>query len=295
MFHRPPISTNSRLCRASSVAGHRLAFGADTVPGCDDDTRRGDLLCWSAPTPAWCHPVLFQRPESQQAAAAVRSRRARAAPYRDRRRGRLFLGVKPCTATACVRRRAPGCTSPRPARSIGYIERHPRIRKALARARTIACIVPRTALATGLSEPDVATFFKMVLPRRLALSTLYSKGVNHSARHRQGHAIINCHLARGVSQTRPSPFSVDRSTQCDGRPRGSVGSPITSPRILLPKWTSSRVAPVPGRRPRIAGDHEGLKAVQMFDAIRAARSRRCGDGHPSFVFRCRNADARTPL
>ncbi len=28
------VDTNSRLCMASSVAGHRRAFGADTVPGC---------------------------------------------------------------------------------------------------------------------------------------------------------------------------------------------------------------------------------------------------------------------
>ncbi|MCQ6507851.1 molybdopterin-dependent oxidoreductase, partial [Vibrio parahaemolyticus] len=27
------IDTNSRLCMSSSVAGHRRAFGADTVPG----------------------------------------------------------------------------------------------------------------------------------------------------------------------------------------------------------------------------------------------------------------------
>ncbi len=27
------VDTNSRLCMASSVAGHRRAFGADTVPG----------------------------------------------------------------------------------------------------------------------------------------------------------------------------------------------------------------------------------------------------------------------
>ena len=27
------VDTNSRLCMASSVAGHKRAFGADTVPG----------------------------------------------------------------------------------------------------------------------------------------------------------------------------------------------------------------------------------------------------------------------
>ena len=31
------VDTNSRLCMASSVAGHRRAFGADTVPGCYED------------------------------------------------------------------------------------------------------------------------------------------------------------------------------------------------------------------------------------------------------------------
>ncbi len=31
------VDTNSRLCMASSVAGHRRAFGADTVPGTYSD------------------------------------------------------------------------------------------------------------------------------------------------------------------------------------------------------------------------------------------------------------------
>ena len=35
------IDTNSRLCMSSSVAGHKRAFGADTVPGCYEDLERG--------------------------------------------------------------------------------------------------------------------------------------------------------------------------------------------------------------------------------------------------------------
>ena len=38
------VDTNSRLCMASSVAGHRRAFGADTVPGCYEDLDEADLL-----------------------------------------------------------------------------------------------------------------------------------------------------------------------------------------------------------------------------------------------------------
>src|SRR5262249_19886787 len=55
------IDTNSRLCMASSVAGHRRAFGADTVPANYADLEQADLIVLVGSNPAWCHPVLFQR------------------------------------------------------------------------------------------------------------------------------------------------------------------------------------------------------------------------------------------
>ena len=38
------VDTNSRLCMASSVAAHRRAFGADTVPGSYEDFDEADLI-----------------------------------------------------------------------------------------------------------------------------------------------------------------------------------------------------------------------------------------------------------
>ena len=55
------IDTNSRLCMASSVAGHKRAFGSDTVPGCYEDWEQSELLILTGSNTAWCHPVLFQR------------------------------------------------------------------------------------------------------------------------------------------------------------------------------------------------------------------------------------------
>src|SRR5437764_4241924 len=55
------VDTNSRLCMASSVAGHRRAFGADTVPGLYEDLEQADLIVLTGSNAAWCHPVLFQR------------------------------------------------------------------------------------------------------------------------------------------------------------------------------------------------------------------------------------------
>src|ERR1700742_3594010 len=55
------VDTNSRLCMASSVAGHRRAFGADVVPGIYRDLDEADLIVLVGSNAAWCHPVLYQR------------------------------------------------------------------------------------------------------------------------------------------------------------------------------------------------------------------------------------------
>src|ERR1700754_817470 len=55
------VDTNSRLCMASSVAGHKRAFGADVVPGNYEDLDLADVVVLVGSNLAWCHPVLFQR------------------------------------------------------------------------------------------------------------------------------------------------------------------------------------------------------------------------------------------
>ena len=55
------IDTNSRLCMASSVAGHIRAFGEDIVPGCYEDIEQADLVALVGSNTAWCHPVVYQR------------------------------------------------------------------------------------------------------------------------------------------------------------------------------------------------------------------------------------------
>src|SRR6056297_1121642 len=62
------IDTNSRLCMASTVAGHRRAFGTDTVPGTYEDLDEADLVVLAGSNLAWCHPVLYQRLAAAKAA-----------------------------------------------------------------------------------------------------------------------------------------------------------------------------------------------------------------------------------
>src|SRR5262245_10453609 len=55
------VDTNSRLCMASSVMGHRRAFGADTVPGTYEDLDEADLIVLVGSNAPWCHPIRVQR------------------------------------------------------------------------------------------------------------------------------------------------------------------------------------------------------------------------------------------
>src|SRR6266403_1762613 len=203
------VDTNSRLCMSSSVAGHRRAFGADTVPGCYEDLDQADLLVLVGSNAAWCHPVLYQRMLANKQKRGARivvidPRRTDTATDAD-----LFLGVRPGTDSALF------CgllvhLADNGVLDRDYIEQHTSgFDEALARAKNIAGSVGATGLATGLTEADVAAFFQTfrTTPR---VVTLYSQGVNQSA---QGtdkvNAIINCHLATGrVGKPGASPFSL---------------------------------------------------------------------------------------
>ena len=260
------VDTNSRLCMSSSVAGHRRAFGADTVPGCYEDLDEADLLVLVGSNAAWCHPVLFQRMLANKLERGARivvidPRRTDTAGEAD-----LFLGLKPGSDTVLfsgllVQLADTG------ALDRDYIEGHTAgFEDALARVRSIAGSIAATALATGLCEQDVADFFQMFAntPR---VVTLYSQGVNQSA---QGtdkvNAIINCHLATGrIGKSGASPFSLTgQPNAMGGREVGGLANQLAAHMGFTPP-DIDRVRRF-WKAPHIA-THEGLKAVQMFEAI----------------------------
>ncbi|SDS66174.1 nitrate reductase [Bradyrhizobium canariense] len=260
------VDTNSRLCMSSSVAGHKRAFGADTVPGCYEDLDEADLLVLTGSNAAWCHPVLFQRMlvNKQRRGArivVIDPRRTDTAGDAD-----LFLGLKPGTDTALFSGLLVYLAD-NGALDRDYIERYTAgFEDAMARARSIAGSTAATALATGLAEKDVAAFFQMFAntPR---VVTLYSQGVNQSA---QGtdkvNAILNCHLATGrIGKPGASPFSLTgQPNAMGGREVGGLANQLAAHMNFTPP-DIDRVRRF-WKAPRIA-THEGLKAVQMFEAI----------------------------
>ena len=260
------VDTNSRLCMASSVAGHRRAFGSDTVPGTYADIDQADLIVLVGSNAAWCHPVLFQRMararrERGAAIVAIDPRRTATAEEAD-----LFLSIAPGGDTALF------CgllvhLAELGALDYAYINAHTSgFAAALARARDIAPDRAATAAATGLDETDVARFFDR-FSATARVVTCFSQGVNQSA---QGTdkvcAIINCHLATGrIGKSGTGPFSLTgQPNAMGGREVGGLANQLAAHMGFAPDEVD-RVRRF-WRAPRMAAA-EGRKAVDLFEAI----------------------------
>src|SRR5258708_2433062 len=260
------VDTNSRLCMASTVAGQRRAFGADTVPGTYADLDLADLVVLVGSNTAWCHPVLFHRIIRNKVQHGARivvidPRQTVTAQEAD-----LFLPIAPGTDSVLF------CgllvhLAERGALDAPYIEAHcTGFDETLARARATASDVATTARLCGVAEADVAHFFNLFYPSARTV-TGFSQGVNQSA---QGtdkvNAIINCHLATGrIGRPGMGPFSLTgQPNAMGGREVGGLANQLAAHMGFAPDeidrvrrfWNAPRMA-----------SREGLKAVQMFEAI----------------------------
>jgi assimilatory nitrate reductase catalytic subunit len=251
------IDTNSRLCMASSVAGHKRAFGSDTVPGCYEDLDQADLAVLVGSNAAWCHPILHQR--------IVRNKRERGArivvidprrtPTADE--ADLYLQIAPGTDSVLF------CgllvhLADADAIDTVFIRHHTRdFDESLACARRIAPDIDTVARGCGVPREHVACFFDWFCATPKAV-TLFSQGVNQAA---QGtdkvNAIINCHLATNrIGRPGMGPFSLTGQPNAMGG-REVGGLPTSSRRTwaLTPKVSTGSAAsgmrlPSPLARPQ---------------------------------------------
>jgi assimilatory nitrate reductase catalytic subunit len=261
------IDTNSRLCMASSVAGHTRAFGEDVVPGCYEDLEEADLVVFVGSNAAWCHPVLFRRLEAARRARGTRivvidPRRTATCndadlhlPLRLGSDVALFAGLLVHLAAS-------------EALDLDYVNAHTRgFDAALDTARTAAPSVEAVAQVTGVDAARIASFYALFTQTTRAV-TLYSQGVNQSsAGTDKVNAIINCHLATGrIGKPGMGPFSLTgQPNAMGGREVGGLANQVAAHmRFDRPAhvdrvrrfWNAPNMAAKPG-----------LKAVDLFDAM----------------------------
>ena len=255
------IDTNSRLCMASSVAGHKRAFGSDTVPGRYEDFELADLVLLVGSNLAWCHPVLFQRLE-----AAKRTRPDMKIVVIDPRRTEtcgiadLHLALRPGSDVALFNALLASLQR-RGVIARDFVERHTSgLDTALAVAQA------SDVVECGLLAADIATFFDWFARTERAV-TLYSQGVNQSsAGVDKVNALINCHLLTGrIGRPGMGPFSITgQPNAMGGREVGALATTLAAHMDFTPAdvdrvrrfWSAPRIATKPG-----------LKAVELFDAV----------------------------
>ena len=259
------VDTNSRLCMASTVAGHRRAFGADVVPNCYEDIDEADLIVLVGSNAAWCHPVLFQRMERARARGAriivIDPRRTVTADGAD-----LHLSVAPGMDSVLFARLLVEIAEGGAADAEFIADHTNGFAETVSNARAIAPSRAEAARLCGLSESGLADFIAawIATPR---VVTCFSQGVNQSA---QGtdkvNAILNAHLATGrIGKPGSGPFSLTgQPNAMGGREVGGLANQLAAHMSFAPEdvdrvrrfWNAPRVART-----------EGLKAVAMFEAI----------------------------
>lgn len=266
------IDTNSRLCMASSVAGHKRAFGSDTVPGNYEDLESADLVVLVGSNTAWCHPVIYQRlvqakkSDPERKIVVIDPRRTASCDSAD-----LHLPLAPGTDVALFNGLLVYLAEQ------GY--RHDffinacteGVEAALASARADTPTLATVAALCGLASEEVERFYRW-FARTEKTVTVYSQGVNQSSCGTDKvNAIINCHLLTGrIGRPGMGPFSITgQPNAMGGREVGGLANQLAAHldidnaahRALVQDfWQAPTMAP-----------RAGLKAVDMFEAVADGR------------------------
>ncbi len=262
------IDTNSRLCMSSSVAGHKRAFGSDTVPGCYSDLEMADLVVLTGSNLAWCHPVLFQRLKAAKQQrphmkiVVVDPRRTDTCELAD-----LHLAIAPGTDVALFNG------------LLAHLAKHGRVDEDFVQSHTEGFTdalmtaledggnVHRLSRALGVEDYELETFFAWFADTEKTV-TVYSQGVNQSsAGTDKVNSILNCHLATArIGKPGCGPFSITgQPNAMGGREVGGLANTLAAhmefdneeQQALVGRfWGTDRLAAKPG-----------LKAVDMFEAV----------------------------
>lgn len=264
------IDTNSRLCMASAVAGHKRVFGTDTVPQNYQDLDQAELVVMVGSNLAWCHPVLYQRlveakERKGQKWVVIDPRQTATAEQADH-----FLALKPGTDIPLFQGLLVYLADHQKI-DVSYIQNHvDGYREALAAARDAAPNIEAVAQKCDLSAWEVKRFYQLFADHPKVV-TAFSQGVNQSSEGtNKVVAILNCHLATGrIGKVGAGPFSITgQPNAMGGREVGGLANQLAAHRdfveadleVVRRFWNAPNLAQKPG-----------LKAVEMFDAVREGK------------------------
>lgn len=264
------IDTNSRLCMASSVAGHRKAFGADVVPGTYNDLELADLIVLVGSNLAWCHPVIYQRIAAEKEkrpelkVVLIDPRRTMTADIAD-----LHLPIKPDGDNALFSGLLSYLADNKKLDQ-SYIDQYTTgFNTALGKSSTLS--LQEIADQTGLSDEVINEFYSL-FARTQKTVTVYSQGVNQSVCGTDKvNAIINCHLATGrIGKEGMGPFSITgQPNAMGGREVGGLANMLAC-HMDIENEEHRNLVQTFWDAPTMATS-QGAKAVEMFDKVASGK------------------------
>jgi assimilatory nitrate reductase catalytic subunit len=258
------IDTNSRLCMASTVAGHKRAFGTDTVPGTYEDLEEADLVVLVGSNLAWCHPVLYQRLMAARAARGTKivvidPRRTASCDQAD-----MHLALAPGSDVALFN-----------ALLVRIYEGGAFDRDYLAHVNgfdeALQAAYADDPSVTDLSDAQIEAFCALWM-RHEKVVTVFSQGVNQSSSGSDKvNSILNCHLATGrIGKPGCGPLSVTgQPNAMGGREVGGLANMLACHLDLENIEHRAAVQQFWGAGP--LPQAAGLKAVDMFRAVADGR------------------------
>ncbi len=264
------IDTNSRLCMASSVAGHKRAFGSDTVPGCYEDLELADLLILTGSNLAWCHPVLYQRvmaakqSRPEMKVVLIDPRRTMTADIAD-----LHLPIAADGDVALFSGLFKYLHENGYENSDFVGEHTSGLENALDALQDLS--LEQVAEITSLNASDIQHFYELFAANEKVV-TIYSQGVNQSKTGTDKvNSIINCHLTTGrIGRPGMGPFSVTgQPNAMGGREVGGLANMLAA-HMAIENPDHRELVQTFWNAPTIASEM-GLKAVDMFKAVKDSR------------------------
>ena len=253
------IDTNSRLCMASTVAGHKRAFGTDTVPGTYEDLEQADLIVLVGSNLAWCHPVLYQsilaaRENRGTRLVVIDPRRTASCDQAD-----MHLKLRAGSDVALFNRLLAalyegGALDAQYLRDVNGLD------------ETLEAAFAADASLTGLTDREIAAFCGLWM-RTEKVVTIFSQGANQSTSGADKvNAILNCHLATGrIGKPGCGPFSVTgQPNAMGGREVGGLSNMLACHMDLENPQHRAAVQEYWGAA--AMPDRAGLKAVDLFRA-----------------------------
>lgn len=262
------MDTNSRLCMASSVAGHKRAFGADVVPNCYEDFDFADLIILIGSNAAWCHPVSFQRIQAAKTKnqnlkiVVIDPRKTASCDIAD-----LHLSLASGT-DAILFNGLFQFLYEQNKLDLEFIENYTEGFEAVLECLKLDNYsIENVASRCHLEKNDVKQFFNWFANTEKSLS-LYSQGINQSSSGTDKvNAILNCHLATGrIGKVGGGAFSLTgQPNAMGGREVGGLAHQLAAHM----DFSNSDEIDLVSRfwnAPNIA-QKSGLPAIDLFDAI----------------------------